>query len=105
MGFCLKPSAPHLLVVFLGHHPAGAGDVGGSEQDGEVEERLLEDEPDRAVVHDLDALGFLLEDVGLGAPVILVAELDVLRGDRLAVVELDPFPQREGGASSSPRRT
>src|SRR5205814_6648760 len=47
---------------------------------------------------DLDALRLLLEDVGLGAAVVLVAELDVLRGDRVAVVELDPLAQRERGA-------
>ena len=97
-GLLLEAVRAHLLVVLLGHHPAGAGDVGGPEEDGEVEEGLLEDEADRAVVHDLDALGLLLEDVGLGAAVVLVAELDVLRGDRVAVVELDPLAQRERGA-------
>ena len=34
----------------------------------------------------------------LAPAVVLVAELDVLRGDRVAVVELDPLAQGEGGA-------
>ena len=53
----LEAVGADLLVVLLGHDPAGAGHVGGPEEDGEVEERLLEDEADRAVVDDLDALG------------------------------------------------
>ena len=94
----LEAVRAHLLVVFLGHHPAGGGHVGGPEEDGEVEEGLLEDEADRTVVDDLDALGLLLEDVGLGAAVVLVTELDVLRGDRIAVMELGPLAQCERGA-------
>ena len=97
-GLLLEAVRADLLVVFLGHHPAGGGDVGGPEEGGEVEEGLLEDEADRPIVDDLDALGLLLEDVGLGAPVVLVAEFDVLRSDWLTVVELDPLPQRERGA-------
>src|SRR6059036_755964 len=91
----LEAVRAHLLVVLLGHNPAGAGDVGGAEQDREVEEWLLEDEADRAVVDDLNPIGLLLEHVGLRAPVVLVAELHVLRRDRLTVVELEPLAQRE----------
>src|SRR5439155_9499014 len=94
----LEAVRAHLLVVLLGHDPSGPGDVGRPEQDGEVEERLLELEADRAIVDDLDALRLLLEDVGLGAAVALVAELDVLRRDGLAVVEPDPLAERERGA-------
>ena len=53
-GLLLEAVGADLLVVLLGHHPAGAGDVGRPEEDGEVEEGLLEDEANRAVVHDLD---------------------------------------------------
>ena len=97
-GLLLEAVGADLLVVLLRHHPAGSGDVGRPEQDGEVEEGLLEDELDGPVVGDLDALGLLLEDVGLGAPVVLVAELDVLRGDGVAVVELHPLAEGEGRA-------
>ena len=97
-GLLLEAIRSDLLVVLLRHDPAGSRDVGGAEEDGEVEERLLEDEANRAVVHDLDALGFLLEDVGLGAAVVLVAELHVLRSDWVAVVELDALAQGERGA-------
>jgi hypothetical protein len=84
-----------LLVVLLRHHPAGPGDIRRPEEDREVEEGLFEDEADRSVVDDLDALRLLLENVGFGSPVVLITELDVLRGDRLAVLKLDPLPQRE----------
>src|SRR5262249_1020573 len=87
-----------LLLVLLVHHPARAGDIRGSEEDGEVEERLFEEETDRAIVHDLDALRLLFEDVGLGTAIVLIAELDVLRSDGVAVLELDSLPQGERGA-------
>ena len=96
--FLLEGVGAHLLVVLLRHHPAGPRDIRGPEEDGEVEEGLFEEEADRAIVHDLHALRLPFEDVGLGAPVVLIAELDILRSDRLAVVEPDPLPQRERGA-------
>src|SRR5262249_39679558 len=68
------------------------------EENGEVEEGLLEEKADRAVVHDLDTLRPPLEHVGLGTPVILIAEFDILRSDGLAVLELDTLPQGERGA-------
>src|SRR5262249_30074962 len=82
----------HLLVVLLRYYPAWPRDIRGPEENCEVEKRLFEEEADRSVVHDLDTLRLLLENVGLGSPVVLVAELDVLRSDRLAVLELDPLP-------------
>src|SRR5207245_1717174 len=79
-------------------HPESTGAIGGPEENREVEEGFFEEEADCAVVDDLDALRLLLEDVGLGTPVVLVAELDILRSDRFAVVEPDPPSQRERGA-------
>ena len=93
-----EPGLPHLFVIFRWHHPAGTADVGGSQQDGEVEERLLEVEPDGVVVDDLHAIGICFQNLTPGATVVLIAPFDVRRRDRRTVVELCAWPQRKGRA-------
>ena len=93
-----KPGRSELLVVFRRNHPAGAADVAGSQQDREVEERLLEMEADGAVVHQLDTLRPLAQHLAPGTAIVLVAPFDIGRRDRRAVVELGARAQPERGA-------
>src|SRR2546422_167954 len=59
----LEPVSADLLVVVLGHDPADAADAAVVEVH-EVDERLLEVEYDRAVVHDLDVLELVVKEIG-----------------------------------------
>ena len=58
-----EPGLPHLFVVFRRHRPAGAADVGGSQQDGEVEEWPLEVESDGVVVNDFRTIGICFQNL------------------------------------------
>ena len=81
------------LEVLLRHHPARAGGERAVEGP-EVGPRLLEDELHPVRRGRLDLLDRVLQHLGGAAPVALEGELHVLRGDRLAVVELRG-PQHE----------
>src|SRR5207247_6533520 len=86
----LEAFVTDLLDVFLGHDPAGAGRQ-RSVEGHEIGEGLVELEPNPIGIDDRDLAHLLLEDLGsLGA---MEAELHVLGGEWIAVVELQPLAQ------------
>ena len=82
----LEPVLADLLDVFLRHDPARAG--GGAVERQEIRPRLLQHEADAALIRRLDRRHPLLHQRRRGAAIALEGELHVLRGHRLAVVEL-----------------
>ena len=54
-------------------------------------------EADSTIVDDLDAFGFLFQDIPPGTAVVLKAEFDVLWRHWLTVVKFNAFPEPEGG--------
>jgi hypothetical protein len=94
----LKTVRANLLIIFGRDNPGGATDVRGAIENQEVEERLVEVKAYGAVVDELDAVGFVLEHIGLGPTVVLVAEFHVRRRHRFAVVELASRAQPESDA-------
>src|SRR6266487_5039807 len=88
----LEAVEAHLLDILLRHDPArprGKGSVIGHE----VRKGLVQVEAHSIGAGDLDLLDLVLEDPGsLGAK---EAELHVLGGERIAVVELEPLPELE----------
>ena len=82
------------LDVLLRHDPAGSG-RGGPVKRHEVRPRLLHQEPDPARVDDLHVLDLVLEELRRPAAIAVEGELDVLGGDGIPVVELDPLAQQE----------
>ena len=79
---------PDLLIILCRNHPGGAADIRRSHQPDEVEKRLFEAEAKSAVVEHVDVVGAVLQNLGPGAMVALVAPDDIGRGDGAAVVEL-----------------
>ena len=89
----LEPVVADLLDVLLRHDPGGPG---GPEIEGhEVGPRPLEADADAPGVGSLHRRDALLERLGGRATVALEGELDVLGGDRLAVVELHSLAEDE----------
>ena len=93
-GRLLEPILAHLLHVLARHDPRGAGG-GGPVEGHEVRPRLLQVKPDAARIDDLHVPHAILEQLGGGALVALERELDVVRGHRVAVVELRVLAQDE----------
>jgi len=88
----LEPVVADLLHVLPGHDPARARDHGPVEGE-EVRPGLVQVDADPQRARHLDLAHLVLEDlVALGA---LEGELHVLRGERIAVVELEPGPELE----------
>ena len=73
-------------------------------QQQEVEERLLEEELDGAIVRQVDLVELGLEHTRAGAAVVLVGELDILRGDLGTVVKLETRAQLEDGRLQGEQR-
>ena len=91
-GVLLEAVVAHLLDVLLGHDPAGPGHHGAVEGH-EVRPRLVQDEAHPGRSHHDDLAHFLVQDLrALGA---VEAELHVLGGEGVAVVELQPLAQLE----------
>jgi hypothetical protein len=88
----LEAVVPDLLNVFLRHHPAGAGGQCAVEGH-EVGERLVQVEAHPVGIDNGDLAHLLLEQ--LRALRALEAELHVLSGEGIAVVELHPLAQLE----------
>ena len=93
-GRLLEPVVSNLLHIFLRDDPAGAGRRAAVEGH-EVGPGLLQSEAHPLGVHDLHRGDLLLQELRGRASVALEGELDVLGGDRIAVVELDAFAQDE----------
>ena len=71
-----------LLVVFRRDNPARATDIGRAEQDQKIEKRFREVKTNGTVVDDFDSLRSFVQHIPPGAPVVLVAPFDVVRGNR-----------------------
>ena len=97
-GFLLEAIRADLLIILRRHSPAGTAHIRRPKDHGKVQEGLFEVKAHRTGIDNLYALGLRLQHMRLGAPVIFKAELHVLNRDRLTVVELDPWPEPEGGA-------
>ena len=93
-GGLLEALLADLLDVLPGDDPAGAG-RGGAVEGHEIGPRLLELEPDAAGVDDLHLLDAVLEQLRASTLVALEGKLHVVRGDRVAVVELHAAPHDE----------
>ena len=94
MGAFRKPSSPTFSTYFLGTIHPGPGGRRAVEGH-EVGPRLLHDEAHPARVDHPHLFHALLEELGPAAAVPLEGELHVLRGDGIAVVELDAVSQEE----------
>src|SRR5207244_10801662 len=88
-----------LFVIIRRYDPAGAADIGGAHQSREVEERSFEFKLNRALVEDLDPVGLVVQQLGPGPLIVLVAPFDIVRRDRRSVMKLDALAQPEGGTS------
>ena len=95
----LEALVADLLEVLLRHDPSGARRGRGVERE-EVGPRLLELEAHPVRIDDLDRGHLVLQELRGGAAVALEAELHVLRGERIAVVEHDALAQDELVAES-----
>jgi hypothetical protein len=88
----LEPVVAHALHVLLGHHPARPRHERAVEVH-EVEPGVVQVESDPVRIHDDDLADLVVEDLrSLGA---VEAELHVLGGERIAVVETQSLPQLE----------
>ena len=87
----------HLLVIVPGNDPSDPA-AGAAVEIEEVDERPLEVEDDRAVVHELDALDLVLEVLEAEATIVLVGPFHVGRRERMAVLEFQARAQAEGRA-------
>jgi hypothetical protein len=85
---------PDRLVVRLGYHPARAAG-GAPVQHQKIKERRFEVELDRTVVDKVDSTGLVVQDLGVGAAVLLECELHVFGRNGITVVELDALAQFE----------
>src|SRR5581483_4823562 len=87
----LESRVAHLLHVLPGHDPAGAGHDAGVVVH-EVGPRIVQREAHAVRAHHGDLPHLLVQELALRA---MEAELHVLGGERVAVVELQPLAQRE----------
>src|SRR2546428_13423030 len=85
----------HLLVIVPGNDPPDPA-TGPAVEIEEVNERPLEVEDNRAVVHDLDVLDLILKVLEVEATIVLVGPLDVRRRERTAILEFQTGAQAEG---------
>ena len=93
-GLALEAVLADFLEVFLGDDPGGAGGGAGVEHQ-EVRPRLVEHEADPVRIGDLDRLHPIVQELRRRAFVTHEAELHVLGGERIAVVEFEPLAQLE----------
>jgi hypothetical protein len=95
-GFLLEAIRADLLIILRRHNPASAAHVRRPKDHGKVQKGFFEVKTHRTSIDNLYALRLRLQHISLGTPVVFKAELHVLGGDWLTVVELDPWPEPEG---------
>ena len=93
IGACLNCSSPTFSTNFLRHDPAGAGR--GAIKHHEVGPWLIQLEANMPLVHRLHGGNLLLQNILRGAFVALERELDVFRGNGIAIMESDAIAQHE----------
>ena len=91
-GLFLELVAADFLRIVLRHNPARSGGRGGVEGQ-KIRPGLMQPEADVVRIDDLDGLDLLFQFRSPGPFVALKAELHVLSGKGIAVVELHPLPQ------------
>ena len=84
----LEAVAADFLVIVFGDNP-GDATYHAAVEIHEVDERFLEVEDDCAIVHDLNMIELVAEDLGVGALEVLIGPFDVGGGERCSVVELE----------------
>ena len=94
IGCFLKPSSPTSVRYFFGRTRPAPLAV-RAEEGHEIGPRLVQVEAHDARIDDLDLLDVFVQDLRGGAVVALEAELDVLGGQRVAVVEFQVRAQLE----------
>src|SRR5579885_2178031 len=85
--------AADFFDIAFRHHPAGAG--GAAVKGQKIRPGMFQDKADMAGIGGFDRRDPVLHQRRRRAAIALVGELDVLRGDRLAVVEAGALAQHE----------
>src|SRR5215475_859058 len=93
-----EPGVADLFDVFLRNDPPSA--TGARIKGQKVGPRLLKLETDMSGIGCFDQRHLILDQPLIGATVALERELDVLGGDRLAIMEFDAITQHEVPAQS-----
>ena len=94
----LEAGVADLFDIFLRNDPPGA--AGARIEGQKIGPRLFELEADMLWVGGFDSRDPVLDQVMGGAAIALERELDVLGGDRLAIVEFDAITQHEVAGQS-----
>src|SRR5262245_45174917 len=98
----LEAGVTDLFDIFLRDDPPST--AGARIEGQKVGPRLVELEADASSIGCFDRRHLLLDQSLIGAAVALEGELDVLGGDRLAIVEFDAITEHEVPAQSVLRR-